>query len=167
MNNFKKSLCFSGHRTDKLPKKENIIMKLKENIYIETKKYILYGINTFYFGGCYGFDIMCAEIVIELKKIYNNIKLIGVIPFKGQENLWKEEDKLKYKNIISLCDEVIILNNNYKKGCYYERNRYIVDKSNYLICYCRPSSKGGTKYTINYAIEKGIEIKNLYKKGRY
>lgn len=110
---------------------------------------------------------MCAEIVIELKKIYNNIKLIGVIPFKGQETLWKEEDKLKYKNIISLCDEVIILNNNYKKGCYYERNRYIVDKSNYLICYCRPSSKGGTKYTINYAIEKGIEIKNLYKKGRY
>lgn len=41
MNNLKTSLCFSGHRTDKLPKKENIILKLKNIYYMVLIHFIL------------------------------------------------------------------------------------------------------------------------------
>ncbi len=157
-------ICFSGHR--KLPSKIELTTLVK-NIFNEIDNAILEGYDTFLFGACYGFDLICAEQVLLRKKIIklsdpNNIKLIAVVPFEEQASKWKEYDRIKYYNILSKCDDVITLNKKYESGCYFQRNRYMVDNSNKLICYFNGSS-GGTKYTIEYAKKLSVPIVNLCK----
>lgn len=57
------SLCFTGHRSEKLPKTAEQLETLKLKLWEEIDKAIENGIDTFYFGACYGFDLMCAGIV--------------------------------------------------------------------------------------------------------
>ncbi|MFI3206634.1 MAG: SLOG family protein [Clostridia bacterium] len=152
-----KSLCFSGHRNKQLP--ENLDL-LKECIKIECIKAIDSGYTNFYQGACYGFDLICAEIILGLKKEYKDIRLISAVPFIEQAKSWTEENKELYKKILSLSDEVVYVSETYKKDCYYKRNRYMVDRSEKLICYCNQKF-GGTKYTLNYAIGSNIDCINL------
>ena len=164
MENRIKSVCFSGHRTENLPKKTNAFLNLKNDTYNKIEELIKEGFDTFYFGACYGYDMMCAESVIELKRKYANVKLIAVVPFVGQEEKWSDDLKLQYKMILYRCNEVVILNEQYKRGCYFERNRYIVDRSSVLVCYFKPYKSGGTRYTVNYALQNNRNVINLYKK---
>ena len=160
------SLCFTGHRSEKLPRTEERMEKLKLKLWEEIDKAIKNGIDTFYFGACYGFDLLCADIVAKRKRVIKMsdpkiIKLIAVIPFEEQASRWKESDRELYYDLLPKCDEVITLNTHYKQGCYHERNRYMVDRCSQMIAYYDFGS-GGTAYTINYAKTDGLEIKNLY-----
>lgn len=162
------SLSFSGHRSEKLPQSEEQLKKLRTLIWEEVDKAIDEGITVFYFGGCYGFDLLAAEVVDYRRRVIkptdpHNIQLIAAIPFENQANDWSEDDRNKYFDILSKCDDTIMISQKYKRGCYYERNRYMVDNSSRLICYCA-DSKGGTKYTLDYAKKNGLQITNLYEK---
>ena len=68
----KKVCCFSGHRPSKLPwgYNENDLkcVSIKKKLYIEIEKTINEGYNIFLCGMALGFDMICAEIVLELKK---------------------------------------------------------------------------------------------------
>ena len=48
-------------------------------------------------GMALGFDMICAEIVLELKMKYPYIKLICAIPCKNQDKLWNDDCKKRYK----------------------------------------------------------------------
>lgn len=160
------SLCFSGHRSEKLPKSKDKLDNLKLRLFLVIDKAIESGIDTFYFGACYGFDLLCAEIVL-MKKRENNIinskkiKLIAVVPFEEQAKNWNENDREKYYNTLTECDEVITLQTRYSQGCYYARNRFMVDLSSKMICYY-DGGTGGTGYTFNYAEKNNLQITNLY-----
>ena len=161
----KKTLCFSGHRTERLPKNKDEFNFILWSLYNEIDKAVFKGYDTFIFGACYGFDLICAEQVLRRKQIIRNadplkIILIAAVPFEDQAVKWKEQDRDKYFSILSKCDDVIILNKHFKVDCYYERNRYMVDNSSRLICYYDGSS-GGTKYTVEYAEKQQIQIINL------
>lgn len=161
-----KTLCFSGHRTEKLPKNNKKFANLIVRLNLEIEKAISEGYDTFLFGACYGFDLICAEEVLMRKQIIrytdpvSSIKLIAVVPFEDQAARWNEHDRNKYFRILSKCNEVITLNKHYKSGCYHERNRYMVDNSSKLICYYNGST-GGTGYTAEYAEKQSIKIVNL------
>ena len=160
------ALCFTGHRSEKLPKTAEQLETLKLRLWEEINKAIENGIDTFYFGACYGFDLMCADIVAKRKRVIKmsdpkSIKLIAVVPFEEQAARWKESDREIYYDTLPQCDEVITLNTHYKQGCYHERNRYMVDRCSKMIAYYDGGS-GGTAYTINYAKTNGLEITNLY-----
>lgn len=168
MINKENSLCFSGHRRERLPKNKKDMRKLKHFLSNEIDNAIKNGIYTFYFGACYGFDLMCADIVLKRRIIINlitpvKIKLIAVVPFEKQALRWSENDIMLYNNILKQCDNVIKINKDYKNGCYFERNRYMVDHSGTLICYYN-GGKGGTAYTVDYAKENNLKIINLYNK---
>lgn len=81
------SLCFSGLRSEKLPKSKEEYENLKLRLCIAIDKAIKSGIDIFYFGACYGFDLLCAVIVL-LKRRENiiidskQIRLIAVVPFE-------------------------------------------------------------------------------------
>ena len=45
---------------------------LKLRLWEEINKAIENGIDTFYFGACYGFDLMCADIVAKRKTSNQN-----------------------------------------------------------------------------------------------
>lgn len=166
MKDKNKTVCFSGHRTNKLPRNKIELTCLVENLYEQIDKTIFEGFDTFLFGACYGFDLMCAEQVLLRKKVIrytdpHKINLVGVAPFEEQPSKWNQHDRNIYYNILSKCDDVITLKKQYEPGCYHERNRYMIDNSSKLICYFNGSS-GGTKYTVEYAETLSVPIINLY-----
>lgn len=160
-----KTLSFSGHRTEKLPKSKGELEIIKQSLYNEIDYAIYEGYESFLFGACYGFDLLCAEQVLIRKQIIKfkdpiKIKLIAVIPFEDQATKWNECNRNTYFDILSKCDEIIILNKHFKIGCYYERNRYMINNSSKLICYYNRSG-GGTGYTVEYAKKQFVPIINL------
>ncbi len=165
MTDKSKTLCFSGHRTEKLPKNNNEFNLMIQSLNHEINEAISEGYDTFIFGACYGFDLICAEQVLMRKQIVRytdpvHINLVAVVPFEEQASRWKMRDREKYFNILSRCDEVITLNKHYQSGCYHERNRYMADNSSRLICYY-DGSGGGTGYTVEYAENKPIPVINI------
>ena len=165
-----KTLCFSGHKTEKLSGSRNEFNLMIQTLIYEINKAIMDGYDTFMFGACYGFDLICAEQVLIRKRIVrytdpDKIKLVAVVPFEDQAAKWKERDREKYFDILSGCDEVITLYKQYHSECYHERNRYMVDNSSRLIC-CYDGSDGGTGYTVEYAKSKSIDVANIYNYSR-
>lgn len=161
-----KTICFTGHRSEKLPKGEtleNLRLRLAEEI----EKAIQDGYNTFLFGGAYGWDLMAAEEVIKKKTVINlnkprRIRLIGVIPFEEQAVRYSLADHERYYEIMPKCDDVITLNTHYNIQCYAKRNQYMVDRSNRVICYWNRQTVSGTAQTVRMAEKQKIEIINLY-----
>ena len=160
----KKCACFSGYRAEKMPFPLYEGAPLYDKLVADMKKLIQRaikaGAETFYNGGAYGFDIVAGETILDLKKEYPHIKLITVRPFIGQGEDYTPDWQDRYQKVIVGSDEVIVLSHQYYSGCYYARNRYMVDHSALLFCYF-DGQPGGTKYTVNYAKRCGMRIVNL------
>ena len=159
MKSIVKTVCFTGHR--KLRNVEILEIALKETIW----KAINDGYYKFLTGGALGFDELAANTVIFFKNKYPQIKLILVLPFQKpyeHEKGWQEKDIEKYNLLLKKADKKIILNEGYKKGCYYQRDRYLVDNSSLCISY-QTRKNGGTAYTVDYANKQGIKVINLAK----
>ena len=152
-----KTLCFSGHRTEKL---SCDIYLLKRKLVFIIDKYINAGYDTFLTGGCYGFDFIAFSIIERAKKKYPNIKNIVVSPFKGQQKKWVAAEIEKYNFLMNLADEIIYISDSYKTGVYHERNRFMVDNSSVLLCYS--NGTGGSEYTLRYAKSNHLETVNLF-----
>ncbi len=163
MNNKKQTACFTGHRPQKLSWgfNENDVgcLAMKEITKIEIQNAIInYGITHFISGMAIGFDIIAAELVLELKKDYPFITLECAIPCKEQDKLWREQQKLRYKNILSQADKVTYVSDRpYFDGCMQQRNKYMIDNSSVLIALFNGKA-GGTKQTVDYAKEKGLKV---------
>lgn len=155
-----KTACFSGHRQPHLPIGK-ALQNLEECLYAEIEKAGFDGFNAFLCGMCYGFDFLAARQVLLHKKI-KHIQLIAIVPFEGQADKWSKPLRNEYNSIIAKCDEIITLHKNYCREYYFERNRYMVERSSRLICYYN-GRQGGTGYTVCYAKSKGLETINLYK----
>ena len=55
-------------------------------------------------------------------------------------------------------DTNTVLNQHYTRGCYQQRNKYLVDNSSRLIAVFNGDYKSGTGKTIQYALKKNIEV---------
>ncbi len=145
----KLSCAITGHRIVERDFDEQKLLKL-------LKEMIEGGISTFYCGMALGFDSICLENLISLKK-EKEIKIIACIPCVDQAEKFNSIQQEKYFYYLSKCDEKIILSNSYENGCMQKRNRYMVDKSDMLLAYLR-YLKGGTLYTVKYAQKQGKKI---------
>lgn len=156
------TVCFTGHRPQNLPWKFNEDSKQYKSVWAETldkiESAIQKGYNTFICGMALGFDLMCAEIVLYLKDEYPEIKLYGVIPCKDQNKFWKNDEKVRYNEILTQLDGVKCIYDTYiGKKCMLERNRYMIDNSSLVIALF-DGKQGGTKQTIDYAKSQGLKI---------
>ena len=145
-----KKCAFSGHRNLRA---FDFDQALLDRVVLNLIKM---GTTQFLCGMAYGFDLAAAETVLMYKKDYD-IKLIACLPCADQADTFSKANKLKYENILSVCDEVITLSPSYHKGCMHERDRYMVDNSDVLVCFLRKNS-GGTFYTVNYAKKLGKKV---------
>jgi len=157
----KTTCCFTGHRPQNLPwgfnEKDERCLRVMGEVEREVQKAIERGYTTFITGMALGFDIMCAEVVLKLKKHYPNIKLIGALPCRTQDKLWSEKDKLRYRDVLKKLDKIRCIYENYiGSECMMERNRYMINNSSLVIALFN-GSKGGTKRTLEYAKKQGVE----------
>lgn len=100
-----KVVCFTGHRNHKLPwlynEDDQRCYAMKVALRSEIERAIQKGYTTFLCGMALGFDMICAETVIALKKDYPHIKIIGAIPCKNQDSRWSDEYKARYRKLLT------------------------------------------------------------------
>lgn len=156
-----KICCFTGHR--RLNKIQ--LPEIKNNLTKEIMNLISRDVIYFGTGGALGFDTLAAQTVINLREKYKQIKLILIIPCKGQENKWNYKDQEVYENIKNNADKIVYLSEKYEDGCMLKRNRHMIDNSRFVIAAWDGRKMGGTYYTLNYArkLKKQIIFINLNK----
>lgn len=113
-------------------------------------------------GGARGFDTLASRAILQLQEKYPHVQLVLVLPFWDQyqhETGWTAEDIAEYRHLKAAAHKVIHLQQSYSRGCYYKRNRCLVDAASVCVAY-QCSNRGGTAYTVRYAIEQGLQIIN-------
>ena len=158
-----KGCCFTGHRPEKCSfrydGRSGEFVVLADELEKQIIAALNGGFDTFYCGGAKGFDLLAAEMLASLREKYK-FKLVLVIPFEGQEKGFSTEWKRRYKYALDAADERICLSDEYYRGCYNARNRYMVDRSELVIAHY-DGSAGGTRDTINYAKQQGKAVINV------
>ena len=144
-----KGCAFTGHRSSF----EGIdAEKLKERIASLAEE----GFDTFYCGMALGFDMLCAKAVLELKEKFP-VRLIACVPCADQSKRYPPAQKRRYEALLAAADERVVLHEKYVDGCMFERNRYMVDRSEAVVAFLR-RQRGGTFYTVQYARRRGKKI---------
>ena len=149
-----RTVCFTGHRDiEKAETVEKQLPGIVDNL-------ICKGYDCFLTGGARGFDALAAQTILDFKAVHPQITLRLALPFPSPyeiENGWSEEDIESYYTILYAADEVVYLAQQYKRGLYYQRDRYMIDNAAACVAYQRRKT-GGTAYTVNYAKEQGIKL---------
>jgi len=148
------TVCFTGHR--QIPENPAEV-EARVSAIIETL--IQRGYSCFCAGGARGFDLLAAKAVLQSQARYPFVRLVLVLPFQNQyqhENGWSQGEIETYHRLKAAAS-VIHLQQNYSRGCYYKRNRYMVHAASVCVAY-QHSNRGGTAYTVEYAAKKGLEI---------
>lgn len=158
----KKTVCFSGHRPEKLPfngdPNSPPIRMLISMIYKEIQNSIDEGFDTFITGVARGIDLWAGSLVADIKSNNPSIKLISAVPYKSYGEKWKGIDKWNLNYIMQKSDSIYFVCDKYSRACMKKRNEYMVDNSSKLIAVIS-DYKSGTGQTIRYAQKNNLEIK--------
>ncbi len=153
--------CFTGHRPSKLPwgyREEDLrCLDLKMDIVQALVDLYRRGYRQFLCGMAEGCDLYFAESVLLLRQVHEDVYLEAAIPFRGQADRWSAEQRERYHRLLDSCNSVQLLQENYSPGCMMARNRFMVNRSSLLLA-CYNGEAGGTRSTILYAREKGLEL---------
>ena len=156
--------CFSGYR----PYKYDFAFKSGDPDYNKLENDILNaiiksykdGYRTFICGGAMGFDLLCGEIALSVKKQFKDIKLVCMLAFEGQPNDFPQKWYDRYHSVLGECDHIDYIAKEHIPGCYYDRNKKMVNASSRVITYF-DGKMGGTARTIAYAQKNKLDILNL------
>jgi uncharacterized phage-like protein YoqJ len=98
-------------------------------------------------GMALGVDHLWAETGIAL-----GIPVVAAIPFPGQDAIWPEESKQRYRGILAhpLVLEVYISKGAYNPDLMKKRNCWMVDHCDLLVAVW-DGSRGGTAHCARYA----------------
>lgn len=150
------TVCFTGHRVIAKAKVEELTDRL--DAVLET----LYqrGYRDFISGAAVGFDALAAERVIAMKERHPHVALHLAIPCSTQSERWSHADSSRYEQLLYQADATHVLSRDYHVGCMQVRNRFMVDRSAFCLCYLT-HMKGGTMATVAYATQQSCPVLNL------
>lgn len=155
--------CFSGYRPEKLPwgtdESDPRCEALKEHLRHAIKAAIDEGYCHFICGMARGVDLYCCEILLALRD-ENPITVEAAIPCLTQAETWPARERQRYDRLVAGCDVETVVQEAYTPGCMQRRNRYMVDHASLLIAVF-DGQEGGTRATIQYAMERGLDIVDI------
>lgn len=151
-----KRCCFTGHRDIPEEKYVKTMQLLRQHIL----KLYTEGYTVSNAGGALGFDTMAAQAVLKLKDSFPKVQLHLYLPHPQQAEKWPEKDKAVYEYILQRSDKVTYAATEYTSYCMNSRNRALVDNADLCIAYCTRTT-GGTVYTMNYALDNGVDVVNI------
>lgn len=126
-----------------------------------TKRLIEFKAKKVYTGMALGFDLLCAEVCIEL-----GIPFVAAVPFANQESAWMDMDKKRYHALLAQAESIaVVCTGPYHVSMYHRRNEYIVKKADKMLFYLNETT-GGTAACAKLAIkkfgaERGGDIVNI------
>lgn len=148
-----RTAAFTGHRTY-CGQADALLGRLLEQLYGR-------GFRTFLSGMAVGFDLAAAEAVAALRVRHPDVRLVAVVPFRGQECRFRSADRMRWERIVAGADAVEFLAEGYHPGCYAVRNRHLVARASLVVAWY-DGSPGGTQYTVREALRGGRELINLH-----
>ncbi len=151
-----KTVCFTGHRT--IPEAQYARLKGRLDDVIEET--VARGAVCFRTGGARGFDTLAALSVLSARLRHPEIRLELILPCPSQSENWTRSEAEVYERILSMADSVRYVSQFFHSGVMHARNRALVEGADHCVAYLT-SSRGGTAYTVSYAIKNGVDFVNL------
>lgn len=155
-------VAFTGHRPQKFAfgfdESHPDCLELKDVLREAIYKAIGRGARYFITGMALGVDMWAAEEIIDCRKVDAKIQLEAAIPCRNQERVWPKALQDRYHQILAQCNKVTLVTDApFDPKVMQIRNRYMVDKCDLLIA-VYDGSRGGTKQTVDYALETGKRV---------
>lgn len=154
--------CFTGHRPEGLPWGENegaaLCMGLKALLAQELELAWQAGYRQFWCGMARGADLYFAEAVLACQGVHREVELLAAVPCPNQTKGWPKADVERYWNILHWIggERCHLVSQQWTRQCMRLRNEYMVDRSSRIIAVYDGRSSGGTRYTLQYALKKGL-----------
>lgn len=158
-----KSLCFTGHRPEKLPQNE-MLQGLRQTLQHYILRAVLKGYTSFYTGLADGVDYLAADILFGLRLVKPQIIVIGVQPCADYEEFYYRRgyDMQHLYAMLNQIDRHIILPGSARDpGIFLRRNDFMVEHSAAIIAVC-DNGRSGSMYTLNYAKRRGLAYCRIY-----
>lgn len=153
--------CFTGHRPEKLPwgsdERDPRCLALKQSMLREAEGLYLRGYRHFISGMAHGCDLYFIEAVLALKEKYPSLTVEGAIPCPTQADHWRPEERRRWRGLLDRCDLETVVQQHYDRFCMLRRDRYMVDRSSAILAVFG-GTPGGTRYTLNYAMDQKLEV---------
>ena len=158
------SCCFTGHRPGKLPwrydEADRRCLSLKRRIADAAEAAYEEGYRHFLCGMALGCDLYFCEAVLALRERFPDVTVEAAIPCPTQADAWSPEQRERYRRLVEACDFETLVSAGYTPYCMQRRDRYMVDHASLLIAVF-DGTPGGTQYTIQYAMSRGLAIVDL------
>ena len=158
------SCSFTGHRPTKLPWRYNEedprCELLKRRMADAVELAYEQGFRHFICGMAMGCDLYFCECVLDLRDKHSDITVEAAIPCPTQADTWPAKQQERYQKLVAACDFETMVSARYSPTCMQRRDRYMVDHASLLIA-AFDGSPGGTRYTVEYAMKRGVAIVDL------
>lgn len=161
----KTACAFTGHRPDGLPaggdERAPEMLAFKLNLFHAVEEAARDGVRVFYAGGADGFDLLASEAVLALAPQYPGTELRLALPSRTQAARWLPARRARYARVLHAAASVWYASEARNAAdTLMCRNRYMVERADCCICYL-VKPRGGTLYTVDYALARGLSVLNL------
>lgn len=152
-------IAVTGHRPQRLKggfdveSRENIIIRELFKYYIR-EALVKYQTVVCISGMALGIDTLYAMACLDMKMEYpERVKLIGAVPFTGQEKTWPRTSQDRYRYLLTRLDAYIVTTDAdfYNWQFMHTRNQWMVDNCDVLLAFYDESGEGGTAQCVEYA----------------
>ena len=158
------SCCFTGHRPGKLPwgydEGDPRCLALKRRMADAVETAYEEGYRHFLCGMALGCDLYFCECALALRAAHSGVTVEAAIPCPTQADAWTEDQRARYVRLVAACDFDTMVSERYSASCMQRRDRYMVDHAGLLIA-AFDGTAGGTRYTVEYAMKRGLEVVDL------
>lgn len=153
------TVCFTGHRIIK------ITDDINKRLMTKLEELIKDGADVFCTGGSVGWEMLCGQYILRLKKKYPHIRLKLILPCPAEEYTvhWTDKEQFDYSELLIKADEREIISEASDDSCIKKRNMRLIELADCCVCWYNESIlMCGTAQTVRMANKKGIPVINLY-----
>lgn len=159
-----KTCCFTGHRSRDLPfggdTSKYGMRILISTLYLAIHETVEEGYDTFISGMSDGIDLICADIVAQMIGRGKKLNLICAVPYAGQVREQINTRSTYIYKTLTAGFPTVTLSRRFYRGCYRNRNRFMVDHSSKIIGVYKYKPRGsGTSQTLRLAEKAGLECR--------
>lgn len=151
------SLCFTGHRPEKLPTGA-ALDALLQTLYYYIDNAVKIGFTHFYTGLADGVDYYAADYLFHLREQNPAITVIGMQPCRDYRDFFQNRGySLRHLDeMLDNVDQLVVLPGTYsERGIFLKRNCSMVDRCSGIIAVCA-DGRSGSMQTYRYAVKNGL-----------
>ena len=157
------SLCFAGHRPEKLPQ-GRVLEGLTATLQYYIFRAVLKGYTTFYTGMADGIDYLAADYLFGLRLVNPQIIVIGIQPCTDYESFFKRRG-YSLPHLYAMqrgVDRLVTLpGTSWDSGIFLRRDDFMVDQCSAIIAVC-DNGRSGSMHTFCYAKRRNLAYCRIY-----